>query len=59
MYDALDIRPCSVDGRVESKASLVDPEVGATPVHYLTLEVNLHLDTMAGSTGLTSTERIL
>lgn len=44
MYNRLDIGPCSKDGRVEDKASLVDPKVGASPVHYLTLEIYLHLE---------------
>lgn len=44
MYNTLDIGPCSIDGRVEDKASLVDPKVGASPVHYLTLKIYLHLE---------------
>ena len=43
--DALDIGPGGVDGRVESEASLVHPQVGASPVHYLPLHVDLDLDT--------------
>lgn len=44
MYDTLDIRPCGVDGGVEIEAGLVDAEVGAAPVDYLTLKVYLHLE---------------
>lgn len=44
MYNTLDIGPSSKDGRVENEASLVDPEVGAAPVHDLTLEIYLHLE---------------
>lgn len=42
--NTLHIRPGRVNGRVKSKASLVHPEVGAPPVHYLSLEVDLHLE---------------
>lgn len=35
--NALHIRPCGINGRVEGEASRVDPEVGATAVHYLSL----------------------
>lgn len=44
VYDTLDIRTRGVDGRVESETSLVDSKVGAAPVHYFTLEINLHLE---------------
>lgn len=44
VYDTLDIRTRGIDGRVEKKAGLVDPEIGAAPIHYLTLKVYLHLE---------------
>ena len=43
VYDTLDVGPCSINGRVKSKTGLVDPEVCASSVHYLTLKVYLHL----------------
>lgn len=52
MYDTLDIGPCSVDGGVEDEAGLVDPEIGAAPVYYLTLKVYLHLESRADNKGL-------
>lgn len=42
--DTLDVRPCSIDGGVESETGLVDPEVGAASVHYLAMKVYLHLE---------------
>lgn len=48
MDNTLDVRPGSVDGRVENEAGLVDPEVGAAPVHNLTLNVDLHLESNRG-----------
>lgn len=47
MYDTLDIRTCSIDGRVESETGLVDSKVGAATVYHFTLEINLHLDGIA------------
>lgn len=44
VHDALDVGPRGVDGAVEVEAGQVDPEVGASPVHYLTLKVDLHLE---------------
>lgn len=52
MNNTLDIGPWGVDGRVEGEASLVDPEIGAAPVHYLTLKVYLHLESRADNKGL-------
>lgn len=57
MYDTLNIGPCRIDGRVESEASLVHPEIGAAPVHYLTLKVYLHLESMADNKRVTQSNR--
>lgn len=47
MYDTLDVGPRSIDGRVEGEAGLVEPEVSAAPIHDLSLEVYLHLESKA------------
>lgn len=41
--NALHIRPYSINGRVEGEASRVNPKISAAAVHYLPLEVQLHL----------------
>lgn len=43
MYNTLDIGPCSIDGRVEHEAGLIDSQVGASSVYDLTLKVYLYL----------------
>lgn len=43
MHDAPDIRPGGIDGGVQREASLVDSQVSAPTVHYITLEVYFNL----------------
>lgn len=45
MHYALDVRPGSIDGRVEGEASLIYAQISAAAVYDLTLQVDLHLRT--------------
>ena len=42
MHDTLDVRPGLVDGGVQEEAGLVDPEVGGSLLHQISLHVDLH-----------------
>lgn len=56
MNDTFHIRPCRIDGGVQSEAGLVDSQIGAAPVHDLTLKVYLHLRSEADDEGFEFTD---